>query len=297
MNQEELMAFLMIVNCKSISLAAEKLYISQPALSNRLRALEEKLGYSLIDRKKGGHYLMLTDAGKAFIPIARKSQQLWMNAQTIPEYLNQHVLRVVSVSSIASFILPRVIKSYLKEENYASLRVLTCHSEEGYKSVETGTADIAIISPDIYGDTVETFPAYRTKMVCVSGHNSQLPEVVDITSLEPTKEIQVPWFPDYDSWRRNTVPLISKPRILVGNMSIMENLIDNDLWCLMPSAIAHCLRRKDIIISQISDPPPEQHVFYLTRPGYMTESMRFFLYCLHQELRKIKGTTSYLKNI
>ena len=43
MNQEELLAFLMIVNCKSFSLAAEKLYISQPTLSNRLPSLDEKL--------------------------------------------------------------------------------------------------------------------------------------------------------------------------------------------------------------------------------------------------------------
>ena len=79
MNQDELVAFLMIVNCKSISLASKKLYISQPALSNRLRSLEEKLGYPLIQRKKGGHELMLTEEGKAFIPLARKSQQLWIS--------------------------------------------------------------------------------------------------------------------------------------------------------------------------------------------------------------------------
>lgn len=297
MNQEELMAFLMIVNCNSISLAAEKLYISQPALSNRLRSLEEKLGYTLIHRKKGGHYLMLTDEGRAFIPIARKSQLLWMNAQRIPEQIDQNILRVVSVSSISTYILPNVVRAYLDKESITSLHVLTCHSEEGGKSVEDGTADLAIISPDIYGSTLETLPAYRTKMVCVSGKKSNFPKLIDINSLIPEKEIQVPWFPDYDNWRKNAVPLGSKPYIYVGSMELMENLIDNDCWCLMPSTIAHRLRRKDIIISRISVPPPDQHVFCLKRQGAMSDSMRLFLECFHQELSAIKWTTSYLKNI
>lgn len=296
MNQEELMAFLMIVNCKSISLAAEKLYISQPALSNRLRSLEEKLGYSLIERKKGGHYLTLTDEGRAFIPIARKSQQLWMKAQTIPEQINQNVLRVVSVSSISNYIFPGVIHAYLEKEGASSLRVLTSHSESAYRSVEEGTADLAIITLDMYGDTLETFPAYRTRMVCVSGSKSRLPSTVEIGELAPEKEIQVPWFTDYDNWRRNTVPLASTPRILAESMGLMESLIDDDCWCLMPATIAHRLGRRDVKISKITNPPPDQHVFCVTRQGQMSDPMRLFLECMHEELAAIKWTTSYLKN-
>ena len=297
MNQEELLAFLMIVNCKSFSMAAEKLYISQPTLSNRLRSLEEKLGYPLINRKKGGHYLTLTDAGKSFIPIARKTQQLWMDAQGIPEQLNRNVLRVMAVNSIATYILPNVTRAYLQQSGACALRVLTCHSEEGYQAVETGSADLAIISPELYGGLVETAPAYRTKMVCVSGAGSGLPEMVDIAALTPEKEIQVPWFPDYDNWRRNTVALPSCSNILVGTMSVMESLIDEDHWCLMPAAIAGRLGRGDITISQIADPPPDQQVFYLKRRGDMTEAMELFLRCLHQELASLAGTESYLRNI
>lgn len=297
MNQEELLAFLMIVNCKSFSLAAEKLYISQPTLSNRLRSLEEKLGYPLINRKKGGHYLTLTDAGKNFIPIARKTQQLWMDAQAIPEQLNRNVLRVMAVNSIATYILPNVTRAYLQQNAVCALRVLTCHSEEGYQAVETGAADLAIISPELYGGLVETAPAYRTKMVCVSGKRSGLPEVVDTGSLIPENEIQVPWFPDYDNWRRNTVSLPPCSNILVGTMSVMESLIDAERWCLMPAAIAGRLSRRDVIISQIADPPPDQQVFYLKRRGDMTESMSIFLRCLHEELTTLSGTESYLRNL
>jgi hypothetical protein len=185
----------------------------------------------------------------------------------------------------------------LQQTDVCALRVLTCHSEEGYQAVETGAADLAIISPELYGGRVETAPAYRTKMVCVSGKLSNLTDVVDTASLIPENEIQVPWFPDYDNWRRNTVSLPSCSNILVGTMSVMESLIDTDRWCLMPAAIAGRLSRKDITISQIADPPPDQQVFYLKRRGDMTDSMSIFLRCLHKELTTLAGTESYLRNL
>ena len=49
----EIEAFLSIVQHGSFSAAAEKLYITQPALGRRIRALEEELGYALFIRNKG----------------------------------------------------------------------------------------------------------------------------------------------------------------------------------------------------------------------------------------------------
>lgn len=53
MTEREIEAFLTIVRTGSISAAAEVLYVTQPALSRRIRALEQELGYQLFIRKKG----------------------------------------------------------------------------------------------------------------------------------------------------------------------------------------------------------------------------------------------------
>ena len=47
MTQSEITAFLAIIQCGSFSSAAEHLYITQPALSRRIQALEKKVGYKL----------------------------------------------------------------------------------------------------------------------------------------------------------------------------------------------------------------------------------------------------------
>ena len=50
---------------KSLSKAAERLYLSQPALSQRLKKLEDELGTQLFTRERDG--LTLTDAGRIYI--------------------------------------------------------------------------------------------------------------------------------------------------------------------------------------------------------------------------------------
>lgn len=52
MTELEIEAFLAIVKSGSISAAAQELYVTQPALSRRIGALEQELGYCLMNRKK-----------------------------------------------------------------------------------------------------------------------------------------------------------------------------------------------------------------------------------------------------
>ena len=53
MNYSDIHTFLTIASSSSLSKAAELLFVSQPALSHRLSALEEELGTELIKRHKG----------------------------------------------------------------------------------------------------------------------------------------------------------------------------------------------------------------------------------------------------
>jgi len=68
----------------SISRAAERLHVTQPALSRQIAALEEELGVALFDRiRKRIH---LTDAGRFFLPKAR---QLICDAETGAQQLRE----------------------------------------------------------------------------------------------------------------------------------------------------------------------------------------------------------------
>lgn len=68
MKLEHLREFVVLSQCGNFREAAKKLFISQPALSNHIRALEEETGFLLLDRDKGN---CLTSAGLIFLESAQ----------------------------------------------------------------------------------------------------------------------------------------------------------------------------------------------------------------------------------
>lgn len=75
MNIQQLTYIVEIANCKSISHAAEYLFVSQPALSQQIRNLEKELGYCVFHRTSKG--LELTEKGNIFIyKSARNAKRL-----------------------------------------------------------------------------------------------------------------------------------------------------------------------------------------------------------------------------
>ncbi len=70
MDFEQIRAFLNVAVLRSFSEAAEKMFISQPSVSMRIKALEEELGVVLFDRSKAREP-SLTDAGRIFFDYAQ----------------------------------------------------------------------------------------------------------------------------------------------------------------------------------------------------------------------------------
>ena len=66
MNLRQLHVFASVVKHRSVSLAAEELFITQPAVSQQIRGLEQLLGVKLFERTPNG--LLLTEAGEAIRP-------------------------------------------------------------------------------------------------------------------------------------------------------------------------------------------------------------------------------------
>jgi DNA-binding transcriptional LysR family regulator len=77
MLNSKLVTFLTVVRMKNYTHAAEILHLTQPAVSQQLRSLEEYYGVTLIEKK--GRYLHLTKAGKLLLDYAKKMDELSKN--------------------------------------------------------------------------------------------------------------------------------------------------------------------------------------------------------------------------
>ena len=105
MTQQGIEVFLAVARLGSVSAAAQALYITQPAVSRHLRALEETLGCALVVRGRGRRQVELTDRGRDFVRVAEKWRLLWQEAREVAGRDPAQTLRVASVGSLVSYLL------------------------------------------------------------------------------------------------------------------------------------------------------------------------------------------------
>ncbi|WP_134682853.1 LysR family transcriptional regulator [Brevibacillus migulae] len=145
MNTRQLSLFAEVARSKSISEAAARLHVSQPAISMQLKRLEEEWGITLfLSHSKG---IMLTDAGRHF--LAHTERILAMEEQMRRE-MNDYQegrrgeLIVGAAESIATYLLPPILAGF--QTNHAGIKVelRTLREHEIEKAVKDGQIDLGV---------------------------------------------------------------------------------------------------------------------------------------------------------
>jgi DNA-binding transcriptional LysR family regulator len=110
---DQIETFLAVLTYGGFHKAAEALRVSQPAISARIKALEESLGVPLFSRE--GNSLTLSAAGKALRPQAEQLlRQVALARQVVNEQRTSAAgsLRIAAALSICTYFLPDVLKDY-----------------------------------------------------------------------------------------------------------------------------------------------------------------------------------------
>ena len=113
MTNLDIETFWAVVQHGTMTAAAEALYITQPTLSMRIRALEERVGTPLFVRSKGQRHITLTAAGQKFLTLAQRWQQLLSETETLAELEQRAYLRIAATYTTNQYILPPVYKRFL----------------------------------------------------------------------------------------------------------------------------------------------------------------------------------------
>jgi DNA-binding transcriptional LysR family regulator len=143
--------WLAVVEEGSFTRAAARMHVSQPSLSEQVRALERELGGALVERLPRS--VRLTAAGKAFLPHAQtavRSAERAEHAARAALQLETGELEMSTVRSIAAGILPDVIQSWRQRYpgTFVRLHEFT-HRRLAEDSVREGLSDLGIGPPPI----------------------------------------------------------------------------------------------------------------------------------------------------
>jgi len=147
MDTTSLQTFLTIAETGSFSVAAERLFLTQPAISKRIQALESELGTRLIDRV--GRQNLLTPAGEIFISHAKVILQQLQDSQREIDNLTGEVsgaLRFGTSHHIGLHRLPPILKQLNQKYPNLTLDIHFMDSEAAYRDVQNGKLEIGIIT-------------------------------------------------------------------------------------------------------------------------------------------------------
>jgi DNA-binding transcriptional LysR family regulator len=157
--------FLEVARRANLSRAAEALFITQPALSARLNALEAEIGTTLFRRGRRG--MSLTVAGRAFLPYAERAViSLRDGASLVGRLPVADALVLGAAPAVSTYVLPGLLVRFEADRPGVRLVVRTGHSEEIVEMVVRGDVDVGLVR-DLHHPGLETKALYDDELVLV----------------------------------------------------------------------------------------------------------------------------------
>lgn len=185
MNENDL-HFLMTLNIeRSLTKAAEKLFISQPALSYRIRALEKELGVPLFVRSKTG--VTLTPQGEYLVEFATKQyDQILKMKESIVSIASEEIHGTINLGTslvFAHYELPAIIKQF--HDLYPSIKfnIISSHSSNIFTMLNNQEVNVGILRGDFKWHE-ESHVLFKEPIVIASEHALEIEQLPDVPRVK-----------------------------------------------------------------------------------------------------------------
>lgn len=180
-----LVVFRAVAEQRSFRKAAEELYLTQPAVSLQIKALEEELGVQLFDRT--GAHARLTPAGTILLDYARRAHELLVSAEHDIAALNGKLagrLTLGASTTIAQYVLPRLLGEFSKEHPGVTPTLISGNTEEIVQAVSEQKIALGFIEGPARSRDVRTEPFLRDELVLIVPAAHPWAERLQVASAE-----------------------------------------------------------------------------------------------------------------
>lgn len=255
--------FLTIVKAKSISKAANSLFVSQATVSQRLNALEEEVGFALLERSKGIRSIKLTPKGEKFILIAHKWMDLFNEMETQIGAEQKLSLAVGYTESMNIHLFSPLYKSLIHGEKgiLFDLSLRTERSTEIHKMIESRELDLGFVYSLHPSNNILITPLYFEPLSVISlrSEYDEAKTEYHPSELDRRYEIYTNWSSDFQAWHQNFWnSSISPYMVLDSEYTIIDYLDSDKVWAIVPKSVALLLNKynPDIRVYKLLEKPP-----------------------------------------
>lgn len=239
LNLDHLQAFADVVELGSFSAAAERLNLTQPAVSLQVRQLEKRLGAMLIERV--GRKARPTAAGAELLRHAADIDAAVQAALEAVARQAEEVMGTVRIGTGATaciFLLPGVLQGLRQAYPRLEIIITTGNTHGIAKAVEDNRLDLGLITLPLSSRSLEIMPALDDPFVLIGSPGMNLPSeataraVADLPLLlfEPggnTRRLSDEWFAQEG--------LSPKPVMSLGSVEAIKELVKAGLgYSILP---------------------------------------------------------------
>jgi len=184
---EQLRYFNTVAETGGFTLAARKLLLTQPAVSNQIRKLEEDLGQKLFERQ--GRQVRLTRAGEILYVHTRKIFQQLREAEGILEDLKSletGSLSLGTVDVVSIYVLPQIFRDFHEKYPRVEISIEVDNSTNISRGVLEGEFDLGFVTLPVEESNLISIPIYQDRMLVIApvGHPLATKNTVSLADLE-----------------------------------------------------------------------------------------------------------------
>jgi DNA-binding transcriptional LysR family regulator len=232
--------FVAVAEELSFTRAAERLYVSQPALSKQVRQLENTLGTELLARDR--RHVSLTAAGRALLSHAREVLGHWDDTVADLERIagqERAVLRVGMLTSLGRDLYPAVLRRFEYELPGWNVRLRTHTWGDPTAGLADGSADVAFVWLPVDDPRIDLAVLFsEARWVALSAHHRLANQTeIDFAELEAEPFIALPASAGSlrDFWLATDARTSSQPLIAA------EAAAPDEKFEMIASGLAVCL--------------------------------------------------------
>ena len=264
--------FLEVARRGSVSRAAEALFITQPTLTARLKALERDLGTPLFLRTP--HGMRLTDAGRAWIPYAERALRALVDGRdALAQVMTASAghLMIAAAPAVSTYVLPELLERFVAAHPRVEVSVRTGHSEDVVELVLRDEVQIGL-GRTIRHPDLELRPFHTEDMVLVTAPEHPFTKRPSVTMADVAGQKLIMFDRTSSYYEIAQGAFLSSGVSLRGLMELdsieaAKKMVERGLGvALLPgSAVAREVQGGTLCVVKMKDAPPMQNTIVVFR--------------------------------
>lgn len=266
MDSEIINTFLAVVDSKSISKAADSLFVSQSTISYRIKELENIIGVTLFDRGAGFRNVILTSAGERFVSFAERYHEISREIESFRHTVPKFEMDIGCVDSVSLYILIDYFDQLAKEFPSAKIRIRTQHTPEIKRMIEDRTLDLGFVLQDFENDRLSSIPIFKEKMYVIRHKTFKSKNaLIHPNELLREDELFVGWSPSFTAWHDKHWDSSVPPYLRVDSVPLISIFLRQPrFWAICPeSVLPSLLKNENLGLFSMFQSPPDRVTYLL----------------------------------